>query len=75
MLQIRITVNYIPPEIVKTDLIGDVKKDVLSQITKQITLNQIRQHREIANVVLFLSSSLLDYVSRQIIEVNGFYST
>ena len=69
-----ITVNCIAPGIVKTDLIVDIKEDLLSQITQQIALNRIGKPRDIANVVLFLSSSLSDYISGQIIGVDGCYS-
>ena len=69
-----ITVNCIAPGIVKTDLIADIKEDELKQITRQIALNRIGQPRDIANVVLFLSSSLSDYISGQIIGVDGCYS-
>jgi len=69
-----ITVNCIAPGIVKTDLIADIKEDELKQITRQIALNRIGQPQDIANVVLFLSSSLSDYISGQIIGVDGCYS-
>ena len=69
-----ITVNCITPGIVQTDLIADIKEEALSQITKKIALNRIGQPEDIANVVLFLSSSLSDYISGQILGVDGCYS-
>ena len=68
-----ITVNCIAPGIVQTDLIADIKEDALSEITKKIALNRIGKPQDIANAVLFLSSSLSDYMSGQILGVDGCY--
>ena len=69
-----ITVNCIAPGIIDTDLIKNIDEDTLAKITRQIALNRIGKPREIASVVLFLSSTLSDYISGQVIGVDGCYT-
>ena len=69
-----ITVNCIAPGIIETDLIKNLKEDTVKNITRQISLSRIGKPIEIANTVLFLSSGLSDYISGQVIGVDGCYS-
>ena len=47
---------------------------LLKNITRKISLDRIGKPIEIANTVLFLSSALSDYISGQVIGVDGCYS-
>lgn len=67
-----ITVNAIAPGIIDTDLNHIIKEEVLqSLICNNIALQRIGIPEDIAKVILFLSSSSADYISGQIIGVDG----
>ena len=44
---------------------------IINEVVSQISLNRVGEPNEIANVVLFLSSSLSDYITGQVIRVDG----
>ena len=46
-------------------------RDVLKNITSQLSLSRIAKPLEIANVALFLASDLSSYVTGQVIRVDG----
>lgn len=66
-----ITVNAIAPGIILTDMIADVSEEIKKESTQDIALGRIGTPEDVARVVLFLSSNLSDYVSGQIIGVDG----
>ena len=66
-----ITVNSVAPGFIRTDmtdLLPDDQKDMLSS---QIPMGRLGTAREIAEVVLFLSSDKCSYITGQTIHVNG----
>ena len=66
-----ITVNSVAPGFIRTDmtdLLPDDQKDMLSS---QIPMGRLGTAREIAEVVLFLSSDKSSYITGQTIHVNG----
>ncbi len=66
-----ITVNAVAPGMIETDLIKDIKAEVRKNILSNIALGRIGTPEDVAKVILFLSSDLGDYVSGEVIVVNG----
>ncbi|WP_445475248.1 3-oxoacyl-ACP reductase family protein [Methanococcoides methylutens] len=66
-----ITVNAIAPGFIETDLTRDIKEEVREKIISNIALGRSGNPEDVAKVVLFLSSGLGDYISGQVISVDG----
>ena len=66
-----ITVNAIAPGIIDTDMTRKLDPQVKENLVKNTALNRIGTPLDVANVVIFLSSNLSDYVSGQIIGIDG----
>jgi len=67
----NITVNAIAPGLIATDMTKDLKDEVRAELIGNVALGRIGTPEDIAKVVLFLASPLGDYVSGQIIGVDG----
>lgn len=67
----NITVNAIAPGFIETDLTADTKPQIRDEILHNIALGRVGTALDVAKVVLFLSSDQSDYVSGQIIGVDG----
>ncbi|HNA61951.1 MAG TPA: 3-oxoacyl-ACP reductase FabG [Rhabdochlamydiaceae bacterium] len=66
-----ICVNCIAPGFIKTsmtDVLTDAQKEV---IMKQVPMGRLGNPEEIANAAVFLASSLSDYVTGQVLTVDG----
>lgn len=66
-----ITVNAVAPGFIETDLTNDTSEKVREDLIAKIALGRFGTPDDIAKVMLFLSSDLSDYVSGQIIGVDG----
>jgi 3-oxoacyl-[acyl-carrier protein] reductase len=66
-----ITVNAVAPGFIETDLTKDTNEKTKKELMSNITMGRFGTPEDIAKVVLFLSSELSDYVSGQIIGVDG----
>lgn len=66
-----ITVNSVAPGVVLTEMGMTIPEEVREQMLGSIPLGRFGQPEEVADVVLFLSSSLASYVTGQTIHVNG----
>ena len=66
-----ITVNAIAPGFIETDLTKDTNEKTKAELMSNIAIGRFGTPEDIATVVLFLSSELSDYVSGQIIGVDG----
>jgi len=66
-----ITVNAIAPGFIDTDLTKNVKNEVKQELIKNTPLGRIGEPLDVANAVLFLSSDLANYISGQILGVDG----
>jgi len=67
----NITVNAIAPGFIKTrmtDALSDTQKQ---ELAKQIPLGRIGLPEDVANLCLFLASSESDYVTGEVIRVDG----
>lgn len=63
-----IQVNCVSPGIIDTDM---NKMHDLEELKKEVPMNRIGTPADIANAVLFLASSEADYITGQVISVNG----
>ena len=66
-----INVNCVCPGWTKTSMNKDLSLDQINEEKRSILLNRFAEPDEIANVVLFLSSSKANYVNDAIIRVDG----
>ena len=67
----NITVNAIAPGLIATDMTKDLAEEVKAELIGNVALGRIGTPEDVAKVVIFLASSLGDYVSGQIIGVDG----
>lgn len=66
-----INVNAIAPGIIATEPVRRQIHGREREYTAQIPLGRLGQPRDVANVVLFLVSSLSDYVTGVVLDING----
>ena len=66
-----ITVNAVAPGFIETDLSSNTSEKVREDLLGKIALGRFGTPEDIAKVMLFLSSDLSDYISGQIIGVDG----
>jgi 3-oxoacyl-[acyl-carrier protein] reductase len=67
----NITVNAIAPGLIATDMTKDLAEEVKAELIGNVALGRIGTPEDVAKVVIFLASSLGDYVSGQVIGVDG----
>lgn len=67
----NITVNVISPGFIKTDMIKKISEVKKEKIIKMIPLKKLGEPKDIAEMVLFLSSDKARYITGQTIHVNG----
>ena len=66
-----ITCNAIAPGYIKTELIDSVQKDYIDNIIANIPLQRLGFKEEIANIVSFLISDKSNYITGQVLSVDG----
>lgn len=66
-----ICVNAVAPGFIETEMTKAMPEETLSKMTASIPMGRIGQTEDIANMVVFLSSSLSDYITGQVICVDG----
>lgn len=66
-----ITVNAVAPGFVETDMTEVLPEAVKETSCKQIPLGRFGKPEEIANAVAFLASEEADYITGQVISVDG----
>jgi 3-oxoacyl-[acyl-carrier protein] reductase len=67
----NITVNVVAPGYVDTDMTGDLNDKAKDAMIAQIPMGRIGTPEEIAGAVAFLVSPAADYITGQVIHVNG----
>jgi len=66
-----ITVNAVAPGFIETDMTSGIKPEAKAAIGANISLGRTGKADDVAKVILFLASPLSDYVSGQVIGVDG----
>ena len=66
-----ITVNAVSPGVIMTDMLSAFSEQELDLIKQDIPLNRPGQPQDIANAVSFLASEKADYITGQVLGVNG----
>lgn len=66
-----ITVNCIAPGFIETDMTGALNEKQKEQILAQIPMQKMGQPEDIAYAALYLASPLADYVTGQVLTVDG----
>ena len=66
-----ITVNAVAPGFIETDMVKSVPKEILEKIIAQIPLGRLGKPTEVAGVVAYLVSEDADYITGQVIDING----
>ncbi len=66
-----ITVNAVAPGVIETEMSKAVRELAAEQIQSKILLRRIGQPAEVAHAVWFLSSRFADYITGEILHVDG----
>lgn len=67
----KITVNCVSPGFINTDFIDDLPADQLSGYKKMVPMRRFGSPEEVADAVLFLSSTKASYITGTVLDVNG----
>ncbi len=67
----NINVNAIAPGFIKTDMTDVLKDEVKEEISKTIPLKRMGEAKDVANLVKFLVSEESNYITGQVINVDG----
>lgn len=66
-----ITVNAIAPGFIETDMVKGISPEVMEKIVSNIPLGRLGKASEVASTVAFLASQEGDYITGQVIDING----
>lgn len=66
-----IRVNAVAPGFIKTDMTDILKEDIKNEMIKNIPLGLFGKPKDIANLVLFLASEESDYITGEVIKIDG----
>ncbi len=66
-----ITVNAVAPGFIETDMTSTMTEDVRNQMLSQIPLSRLGSPSDVANVVKFLVSDEANYMTGQVLHVDG----
>lgn len=66
-----ISVNAVAPGFIKTAMTDKLSEADKAKLTTQIPMQKLGMPQDVANTVLFLSSSLADYMTGQVLSVDG----
>jgi 3-oxoacyl-[acyl-carrier protein] reductase len=70
----HIRVNAIAPGIIATDMLFSVSPEKLDLLKSKVAMGNLGSTNNVANAVLFLASDLSEYISGQILGVDGMMS-
>lgn len=66
-----ITVNTVAPGGVQTDMLKNISKDDIKTYCDEVLLGRLAKPKEIAGVIKFLISEDANYITGEVINVNG----
>ena len=67
----NIKVNCVSPGFIRSDMTDKINENIKKTLEGKISLERFGNPEDVANVVVFLSSDLADYISGETIHVNG----
>jgi 3-oxoacyl-[acyl-carrier protein] reductase len=67
----NICVNAVSPGLIETDMTAELTGQEREQIRSQIPLGRAGKPDEVAGVIAFLVSPQADYITGQVIRING----
>lgn len=67
----NINVNAVAPGYIKTDMTDELPESVKDEIQARIPLNRLGNPDDVAQLVLFLAGPTADYITGQVISVDG----
>lgn len=67
----KIRVNAIAPGIIATDLLCNVNQQIMDSITSKIGMKRLGNVEDVAGLAVFLASDFSNYITGQIIKVDG----
>lgn len=67
----NIRVNAVAPGITETEMVSSLPKEVIEPLIKTIPLGRIGKPEDIANAFLFLASDMANYITGEILQVDG----
>jgi len=67
----NVLVNAIAPGFIETEMTKVLPEAIINQYLENIPLNKFGTVEDVANIVCFLASSLSDYITGQVINVDG----
>jgi 3-oxoacyl-[acyl-carrier protein] reductase len=66
-----IIVNAVAPGFIRTKMVENIPEKVMEKILKQIPLGRLGEPEEVAKLVCFLASDDANYITGQVINING----
>lgn len=67
----NIRTNAIAPGFIETEMTGELKEDQLQEWLKSVPLKRAGQGQDIANACVFLGSEMANYITGQVLVVDG----
>ena len=67
----RITVNCVAPGVIETDMSQEIRDRAGDEVKSRILLRRFGQPQEVARAVWFLASKHADYITGQVLHVDG----
>jgi NAD(P)-dependent dehydrogenase (short-subunit alcohol dehydrogenase family) len=66
-----ITVNAVAPGFIETDMVSKMPEATLAQVKNMTPMGRLGKPEEIADAVVFLASTHANYITGQVLAVNG----
>ena len=67
----RITVNAVAPGVIETEMSREVRERAGDEVKSRILLRRFGSPQEVAYAVWFLASRFADYITGQVLHVDG----
>lgn len=66
-----VTVNAVSPGVIETDMMAVFSEDVIAELAEETPMGVLGKPEDIASAVSFLASDKADFITGQVISVNG----